>query len=631
LSACGGSSTSRSDAVAGGDGSLDGGRDAALSDGSQIDASAMDAASMDALPGVCSQDGGCPVGEPPPFCNAGGYCWELPMPLGDPLTGIWGTSASDVWIAGMDRALLHWDGHSFTRQSLPITGHTYAVYGIGTQLFAVGEGGAIATLQGGAWQTMASTSTDDLHAIHGSATNDLWATGDNGAAIHYDGTSWKRLASTLKRRRINGVFSLGPTEAYFAANSGFALTWNGLAISSDQPTTFDLLSVYAPAVGTAYEAGKSGTVIKGGFRTTWTPVQMSFMGQDIVAADGSGPDDMYLLGSSGLGFKYDGMLWSQFSVPFRKLPDGSSTSVTVATARLIAGELWASGYAGLVVHGLNTPMPSMIGDGPIDSMESVHIVSSTLAYGLGFTGRMWRFDGTHWALGPSITDSSASAAYWRTPKDAWAVNLAEIRRFDGLTWSRSINPTMQFLNGVWAASANDAWAAGQGPTILRFDGMTWTPQAMPMNSIVQLTAVYGTASDDVWFAGDALQFLHWDGNSLNVVPVPRSLGPSAQLWGSSRTDVWAVGNTLSLHWGGSSWTEVPLPMSVTGQLLAIDGTGPTDVWAVGEGGVMLHSDGHQWSIVPSGTHNRLLCVHALTGGKMLIGGDYGTILSHGLR
>lgn len=73
------------------------------------------------------------------------------------------------------------------------------------------------------------------------------------------------------------------------------------------------------------------------------------------------------------------------------------------------------------------------------------------------------------------------------------------------------------------------------------------------------------------------------------------------IWGSSKTDVWAVGSAGNIvHFDGTAWKGTP---SGTNQsLYAIWGNGPSDVWVTSTPGVTLHGSGYQsgaasWSLV----------------------------------
>jgi hypothetical protein len=98
------------------------------------------------------------------------------------------------------------------------------------------------------------------------------------------------------------------------------------------------------------------------------------------------------------------------------------------------------------------------------------------------------------------------------------------------------------------------------------------PNALPIE------AGWASAPDDVWFVGD--RAYHYDGQRWSCPP----LGSTVRLhgvWGTSRSDVWAVGDGGALlHFGGDRWTSVPSPTTET--LNAVWASGPCDVWAVGD-------------------------------------------------
>lgn len=74
--------------------------------------------------------------------------------------------------------------------------------------------------------------------------------------------------------------------------------------------------------------------------------------------------------------------------------------------------------------------------------------------------------------------------------------------------------------------------------------------------------------------------------------------PLWDIWGSSATDVFAVGDGGAiLHWDGALWSVQPngLPPEDCNCLTAVTGSGPGDVWAGGDGGLLLHYDGATWT------------------------------------
>lgn len=68
------------------------------------------------------------------------------------------------------------------------------------------------------------------------------------------------------------------------------------------------------------------------------------------------------------------------------------------------------------------------------------------------------------------------------------------------------------------------------------------------------------------------------------------------IWGSSASDVWAVGSGGTvIHYDGASWRLAPTGIVET--LHAVWGSGPTDVWAVSSASLLLHSNGAQGGVI----------------------------------
>src|SRR5207247_1746353 len=208
-----------------------------------------------------------------------------------------------------------------------------------------------------------------------------------------------------------------------------------------------------------------------------------------------------------------------------------------------------------------------------------------------------------------------------------------IFHYNGTSWSRIMGTiSIPALNSIWGTSASDVWAVGDGTNysapfaILHYDGATWssapTPTTFPP---VNLSAVCGTSASDVWAVGIetvSAQVLHsillhvtdaassgaiiihyngttWPSVSSGTTP-PIHL---SAVWGSSASDVWAVGvqndygkflHSIILHYNGTAWS--PVWRGTTGALSGVWGTSASDVWAVGDNGTILqYSGGPCWS------------------------------------
>lgn len=115
-----------------------------------------------------------------------------------------------------------------------------------------------------------------------------------------------------------------------------------------------------------------------------------------------------------------------------------------------------------------------------------------------------------------------------------------------------------------------------------------------------LTGVYGSSATDVWAVGDAGTMLHWNGTAWQSVTKVTNLALHG-VWGSATDNFYAVGDGgLILHWDGKAWT--PQTSNVTVALRAISGLGTSYVWAVGDGGTrLLSTDGNTWMMKKLGT------------------------------
>ena len=178
----------------------------------------------------------------------------------------------------------------------------------------------------------------------------------------------------------------------------------------------------------------------------------------------------------------------------------------------------------------------------------------------------------------------------RAVDDAWAVGREDtviadhqytralLLHWDGAAWSSvrgpSLKQSLNYLYGVSALSATDAWAVGvkSGHTLsLRWDGAAWSrvPSLTPSSSDVRSAALRSVSADsttDAWAVAWGSFTMHWDGSSWSQVAAP-SPGTGGYLFGVSAvspTDAWAVGyyvdgfttDTLLLHWNGTTWVMV---------------------------------------------------------------------------
>ena len=234
--------------------------------------------------------------------------------------------------------------------------------------------------------------------------------------------------------------------------------------------------------------------------------------------------------------------------------------------------------------------------------------------------------------------SGARSAPARSPFGRASTSAIKTAAFtcDGMfnTVSSANGPGVNFLAGISAVNANDAWAVGNSTNAggydqtlaEHWDGISWTivPTPNPGPYHNDFTAVVAISTNDVWAVGayatsanfsTAIAFAaHWNGvnfqNWYQLQPVPGN--QFSVLFGvgaSSSSDVWAVGTFYSAgylplvyHWDGTGWTRVflPYPSPIDNELFAVSVFSSTEAWAVGE-------------FTPVGGHHQALAEHLSSG------------------
>ena len=174
------------------------------------------------------------------------------------------------------------------------------------------------------------------------------------------------------------------------------------------------------------------------------------------------------------------------------------------------------------------------------------------------------------------------------------------------------------LYGVWGSSANDVYAVGEGsnqngtgPLLYHNDGTGWTEAtpSLPVGwSGGSLIDVWGSSASDVYAVGWSTGPLLYHNDGTGWTEVGSSLSSGGYLngvWGSSASDVYAVGTgtnaTRDLSQDGTGWTDASpsLPVGWSyGNLRSVWGSSASDVYAVGwgsNGPLLYHNDGTGWS------------------------------------
>lgn len=192
------------------------------------------------------------------------------------------------------------------------------------------------------------------------------------------------------------------------------------------------------------------------------------------------------------------------------------------------------------------------------------------------------------------------------------------------------------LLSVWGDSASDVWTVGgdpgdgQGPMVLHFDGSTW--QRLGTGQRGDLWWVFGFAGGPLYLGGAGGMILRYEGGAFTRMRTPGT-DVVYGIWGSSPTDLWAVGGVEGGSHGAFAWRSTgndwilapgfPSDLAATDALWKVHGRGASDVWMVGTGGNVVRWDGTTMSRMSTGTGESLFTVHASAQRFAAVGG-FGT-------
>jgi hypothetical protein len=328
-----------------------------------------------------------------------------------------------------------------------------------------------------------------------------------------------------------------------------------------------------------------------------------------------------------LVLRWNGTAWKQAAAP----SPGPIWNFLYAVSATSATNAWAVGYYvnkaaiaddTLALHWDGTDWDQVATPNPSSSSNHLYGVWATSASNAWAVGQYHNnttgetdtlalhWDGTAWKQvaspnpSPGTQDpNTLNGVAGTSASDVWAAgyyvtstNTTQtlILHWDGTAWDQVSSPSparlTNYLYGVAATSASNAWAVGQyhnnttgvdDTLVLRWNGTGWT-QASSANAGSQgniLSGVTATSASNAWAAGDsctnvACTFSHalildWDGTDWDQVASPDASSFANVLSGVSATsasNAWAVGyydkttigprDTLILHWNGVTWSKM---------------------------------------------------------------------------
>jgi hypothetical protein len=291
---------------------------------------------------------------------------------------------------------------------------------------------------------------EGFNAVWGSSPSDVFAVGDDGAIVHYNGTTWSPMRSTTSQCLV-GVWGSSASDVFAVGNFGVILHYDGSDWSvMKSGTDWMLTDIWGSSSTDVYVVGQ----VFGRLAGVYIPTTLHYDGEDWIetshfgsvhnAVWGSSSSDVFFAGEASGFAQYDGADWSWPAYYF------SSSEVNFF-------DIWGSspsdvfgvGWLGVIAHydgsemkPMKSPMHLSLNSRLVGVWGSSHSDVYAVGWG-GVNGKKWSSGGV-------------------------------ILHYDGKKWSTSSSSAMaSAFHGVWGSSSSDVYVVGsQGGwgTILHFAG-----------------------------------------------------------------------------------------------------------------------------------------------------------------
>ncbi|MHB8788329.1 MAG: hypothetical protein ACYDBT_00465 [Desulfobulbaceae bacterium] len=288
---------------------------------------------------------------------------------------------------------------------------------------------------------------------------------------------------------------------------------------------------------------------------------------------------------------------------------------------------------------------------PTHGFNDIYVAGASSAFAVGDFGLISHYNGSTWSTMTSPVNDNLNAVWGRSANDVFAVgDNGTILHYNGAAWEAMTSPTSDNLHSVWgfATPGYPVFAGGRDGDILTYAGGSWSFMETPLSDgIWNYTIIYGIwgyspsnlfavgsksgdstediflrctdgstwqqftgpSGDDspasffptaIWGSDGGLLYIGGSegiysltSGATNWTPVVNGSG-IADIWGTSASDIWAVGDTIYHFDGSSPWT-----FGRYGGLNAVSGSSTTNVLAAGDSGTILRYQGTAWSSMTS--------------------------------
>lgn len=226
------------------------------------------------------------------------------------LNGIWGSSVSDVFVAGESGLILHFDGLTWTSMDSGVTEQIHDVYGTSeSEVFAVGDNGLILTYDGSGWNRIPPLLLSPLKSVWSGPDNDAFSVTQDGMILESQSPGqW--MVSNYVEGTLRGVWGFSSTDMYAVGDNGLIVHYNGSFLADIlSGTTEQLNDVWGSSASNIYAVGANGTILHFD-GNAWSALE-SGTTATLTGIWGNSDDEVYVAGEGGVLMRYKGGSWYQ--------------------------------------------------------------------------------------------------------------------------------------------------------------------------------------------------------------------------------------------------------------------------------------------------------------------------------
>ena len=247
----------------------------------------------------------------------------------------------------------------------------------------------------------------------------------------------------------------------------------------------------------------------------------------------------------------------------------------------------------------------------------------------GQSGAVYEYDGAEWKDARPLDSWYPEPVYLGRDAGgevALLFNGLMLQWNGGVNWDSTLLPTGP--TKPWVLAHTSAWMFDDGAVTIGTSGgfllqvdsgqQTWVDLGLPSSNTPSVRSVWGTSSSDVWAVGESGLARHFDGSKWAPVPglSAESGGVKSDLdvvRGTSDGEVFVLSGTTLHRRVGSEWDPI-FAAPEAGEPHSLWVGGPSDIWVAGPY-VLSHFDGVEWTSQSTGFEGSVAQVRAIACGE----------------